>query len=143
MAGDKLVIDRRHPVAPVTYAGLSLMDPDYLQALATIVFRSRRHIAGREGPALTVTPSIIGAQRTIEHLHAELRGWETSAKRRAEELREIRRAVRAALATPAETAPPERHASGLLGTEGFHRLAESLGKLRNRVDLEHSRRRKS
>lgn len=76
------------------------MEPDFLAKLARAVFQVRynRNVAKSKGapppePALTVTPSLIGAQWTIENIHAELMGWKSSANAR----KEARRATRAAL----------------------------------------------
>jgi hypothetical protein len=113
----------------VTYAGLSLMAEQYLDRLSMAVFRSRPGVA--EGPpALSVTPSMIGCQRVLEHLWYELHSGEPSPKERAAQRRARAAAVTAALAAPLESAPRETHASAILGTVGFHRLAKSLAHIR-------------
>jgi hypothetical protein len=138
-AGAQIIVDRRHPIGPVTVGNLSIADPEVLRKLSRMVFLSRpgmlarpgnRSEAGGELPPFTVTPSYIGAQWTLENIHAELMGWTDSAEKRATERRARQQAVREALAAPLEVAPREPHAAALLGMSAWSRLANWLESIR-------------
>lgn len=108
-------------------------DPAFLSDLALAVFMSRPRSywpADKFNPAFTVTPSYIGAQNTLENLVWEMRGNLSAEQARANERRELRASVTAALARPVEVAPVERHAAALLGSVGYQRLARSLTRVR-------------